>query len=67
MGNVHKCLLPPAGSVAFGDIRNIRIVNTFTLADFRDVVDMVPDHLNKASNTIKQGTQSFWFQSAYEK
>lgn len=54
-------LLPPAGRVAFGDIRNTRIVNTCTLAHFRDVVGMVPDHLNKASNTIKQGTQSFWF------
>lgn len=50
-------LLSPAGRVAFGDIRNPRIVNTCILAHFRDVVE----HLNKASNTIKQGTQSFWF------
>ena len=33
----------------------------FVLGDF---VGLVPDHCNKANNTIKQVTKMFWFSSA---
>lgn len=35
-------------------------------AYLRDIVDSVPDHLNKENNAIKQVTQKFWLPSAHK-